>query len=245
MKIIVCDDEMEFVKMIARYCNRFQREHKIPIALIKCTRGQEVLAYYEQNKDVDMFILDIVLEGKSGMEITDLLHEQGARGKIIFLTSMSKYALKGYEHGACRYWMKPLKYEKFSSDILTLYKELQETKQDYLMERVGTTVEKVYLDEIVYLMTEGRKVRVQKTTGSYVARTRMVEYEEVLDKRFYRCHTAYIVNMEHVLKIDGMEIQVSNGDTIYTSKGKKKEFMAALGDYLNEKSIKKFDMMGD
>lgn len=242
MKIIVCDDELEFVDMIANYCDRFQQEYEVPIALVKCTRGQEVLAYYEENKDIDIFILDIALGGKSGMEITDLLHAKGARGKIIFLTSMSKYVLEGYEHGACRYWMKPLKYEKFSSDIRNLYKELLEAKRDYLSERVGTTVERVYLDEILYVMTEGRKTRVQKTTGSYVSRTRMAEYEEKLGKRFFRCHTAYIVNLEHVLKIQGEKIQVSNGDTVFISKGRRKGFMEALGNYLNEKSVKTFNM---
>lgn len=242
MKIVVCDDESAFVDMIAEYCGRFEQDYQIPIVLMKYTRGKDVLAYYEKHKDIDIFILDIVMKEKNGLEVADALRKRGARGKIIFLTSMARYAIQGYEYGASRYWVKPLSYEMFSSTIRTLYQEIQDTSQEYLIEHIGTAIEKVYLDEILYIMTEGRKTKVQKTNGDYISNTRMSEYEEKLDDRFFRCHAAYIVNMEHILKIQGLEIRLSDGTTVFISKAKKKPFLKAFQEYLNDRSIKSFNM---
>lgn len=60
----------------------------------------------------------------------------------------------------------------------------------------------------------------------------MVEYEQRLDGRFYRCHASYIVNMDYIKQVKGTELKLTNGEVIYISKGKKSAFSRELSDYL-------------
>lgn len=231
MKIAVCDDEDYFLNMISDYCKAACRENGIPISLISFTCGQDVLSYYQQNKDVDLFILDIKMPDITGMQIAEEIRKTDIHTKIIFLTSAPEFAPQGYVFGVNRYWIKPLTYTTFITDIQTLYKEMKKANASYLVETIGTSTEKVYFDEILYIETHERKSCIHREDSHYLSTTKLNAYEKKLDQRFFRCHASYIVNMNYVAKIKGYEVILGNGDTIYMSKGRKKDFLTALSSY--------------
>ncbi len=232
MKIVLCDDEPYFLNIVTEYCTKFEQEYRIPIALIKFVRGEDVLLYYQQDKNIDLFILDIMMGEISGLQIADEIRKGGMNTKIIFLSSALKFAPMGYIFGAVRYWMKPLTYEKFSSEMQALYKLIRKESNSYIIENTANSIEKVYYDDILYIETRSRKACVHRISSTYISKTKLIEYERKLDERFFRCHSAYIVNMDYITKVIKLEIILSNGEKIYMSKGKKKKFMAALGTYL-------------
>jgi len=58
--------------------------------------------------------------------------------------------------------------------------------------------------------------------------------ESQLDaKRFFRCNRCYLVNLEYVDNYMGSDVSV-NGDTIQVSRSRRKPFLDALNEYLNE-----------
>ena len=232
MRIVVCDDEKVFVDIITEYSERFEDEFHIQMSLIKFQSGQDVISYVKQDRTVDLFILDIMMTGVNGLQVAKEIREYGSKARIVFLTSVLRYAPEGYNYGVKYYWMKPLSYQKFAHDIKKIYQELLKEERAFLVENIGATVEKVFLSDIIYIETKGRKVYVHRKNENYLSTRRMTQYERILDNRFYRCHAAYIVNMEHVIKIQGLEIELSNQDCIYMSKGRKKSFLIALSEYL-------------
>lgn len=238
MKIIVCDDEPFFLDMISEYCDKFVREDKVPVTLLKFTRGEDVLSYYKENKGIDLFVLDIKMKGVDGLQVAEAIRQDGGCTKLVFLTSAIEYAPKGYEFGASRYWMKPLLYEKFRSEMRILYKEIQKESGSYIVENVGTNIEKVYFDDILYIETSGRKACVHKLRSSYISATKLVAYEQMLDERFYRCHAAYIVNMSYISRIEGTGIFLSNKEKIYMSKGRRRGFLTALSEYFSNEALR-------
>lgn len=237
MKVIVCDDELYFVKVVSDYCQKFEEETGIPITLLKFEQGREVLAYCKENRDVDLFILDIKMEHVDGLEVAKAIRKSGSNAKIVFLTSAIEFAPRGYTLGVSRYWLKPLLYKNFCLEMKELYQDIQKESKAYLLESIGTITEKIYFDEILYIETYGRKVRIQRTNSSYMSGCKLNVYEERLDTRFFRCHAAYIVNMNHITKIAGLEIILNNGKSIYMSKGKRKNFLAAFNGYYNSKAV--------
>lgn len=234
MKIVICDDEPYFLEIISEYCEMFEREYKIPISLIKFRRGEDVLAYYQQDKNIDLFILDIIMEEMNGLELAEAIRKTGGHTKIVFLTVVLKYATEGYLYGAARYWLKPLTYEKFSLEMQDLYMQIKKESDSYLIENTGVSIEKVYYDEILYIETLDRKACVHRINSNYISKTKLTEFEKKLDKRFFRCHSAYIVNMDCISKIKRLEIILNNNESIYMSKGKKKNFLSALSLYLRD-----------
>lgn len=237
MKVIVCDDELYFVEVVSDYCKKFEGETGIPITLLKFEQGREVLTYCKENRDVDLFILDIKMEHVDGLEVAKEIRKSGSNAKIVFLTSAIEFAPQGYVLGVSRYWMKPLLYKNFCLEMKELYQDIQKESNAYIIESIGTITEKVYYDEILYIETYGRKARIQRINSSYMSGCKLNAYEDRLDTRFFRCHAAYIVNMNHISKIKGLEIILGNGESIYMSKGKRKNFLAAFNSYYNSKEI--------
>lgn len=234
MKIAICDDEPYFIDLISKYCSQYEKEYKIPLVLIKFSEGEKLLYYHKKNKDIDLFILDIMMKEPNGLSIAREIRREGNSSKIVFLTSAIKFAPEGYVIGVSRYWMKPLSYSKFCKEITDLYHQIKKETSLYLIENTGTAIEKVHYDDICFIETKGRKTCVHKINSNYISTTKMVEYEQKLDGRFYRCHAAYIVNMSCIIGIKGMEILLNDGRSVFMSKAKKKKFLAALSSYLCE-----------
>lgn len=232
MKILVCDDEPYFIEVIEKYCLKFEQENMIPIQLIKCRTDRELLAYCQKNKNIDIYILDIMLEKSNGLQIASKIRQMGIQAKIIFLTSAIKFAPQGYTVGASRYWMKPLQYEKFCLDILTIIRDIELEENSFILEETDGGIEKIYFDSIYFIETQGRKTCVHRRTANTLTKVTMAEYVKKLDNRFYRCHAAYIVNMDYIRKIKGLQIELKSGQTIYISKGKKENFLSAYTNYL-------------
>ena len=53
------------------------------------------------------------------------------------------------------------------------------------------------------------------------------------EKCFFRCNRCYLVNLEYVDNYMGSDVSV-NGDTIQVSRSRRKPFLDALNEYLNE-----------
>lgn len=232
MKVLVCDDEAAFLEIISEYCIRFRDEYKIPFGFIRFSKGKDVVKYCRTNKDVDLFILDIKMKEMDGIRLTEELKKMGIHSKIVFLTSVLDFAPRGYELGVSRYWMKPLTYSKFCSEMKTLFEDIEKESKAYFIEHIGDVTERIYFNNILFIATEGRKTRVHLREFTYLSSTKMKEYEQKLDGRFFRCHAAYIVNMDCIRKIKGTEILLDNGEIVYISKGRKCAFSNAFTKYL-------------
>lgn len=234
MKILVCDDEEFFRDLISEYCRKFEKEFHIPILLVDFEQGKDVISYLREKRDVGLFILDIMMKEVNGLQVAKEIRKKGSHEKIVFLTSALEYAPEGYNYQAKYYWMKPLSYQKFAKDLLEIYHEHLEEDNSYFIENIGTAIEKVYFSDVIYIETKGRKTFVHRKNDGYISTKRMMEYEELLDDRFYRCHAAYIVNMDYVIKVQGGQIELTSQENIYMSKGKKKNFLNALSEHLGK-----------
>ena len=109
-------------------------------------------------------------------------------------------------------------------------------------------------EETVFIKSKGRNVIVNKKDILYIeSQNRMVNFhttkeileiyfdmsdlEKRLGKDFYRCHRGYIVNMGYVTEYGKDTISLTNGETIYLSRRKYKEFVKAYMDYLRNGGI--------
>lgn len=59
---------------------------------------------------------------------------------------------------------------------------------------------------------------------------------ELKPKHFFRCNNCYLVNLKHVKAVDGSTVHVGRFD-LRISRPRKKDFMAALTNYLGSGGI--------
>ena len=81
--------------------------------------------------------------------------------------------------------------------------------------------------EILYIESRAKKVEIHTVRQTIEIYAAMDELEGQLGEEFYRCHRAYIVNMDCITEYDSESITLTNGDRVYLTKKKYGEFVKA------------------
>ena len=114
MKILLVDDEQEFVTTLAERLEL--RNMNVSIAL----DGEAALGLVE-NDPPQIVVLDVMMPGLSGMEVLEKIKAMDSKIQVILLTGHgeTKDGIRGMQLGAFDYLIKPI-------DIDELIKKLNE-----------------------------------------------------------------------------------------------------------------------
>ncbi len=210
MKIscLVMDDEPYAVNLLAEYIAQvpwLSLEHK-------CYNALEALDYLKTN-NVDLIFLDINMPQLSGMQLTALLP---AGQRFIFTTAYSEFAVESYEKNAVDYLLKPITLDRFlkavnkAAPLFQPSSSVTETTGQELFLKTGKTIVQLRYDEVCFI--EGLKDYVVFHTagGKHIAYKRMKELEEGLPSQFSRVHNSYIINRNHIQKIEDNHICIQD-----------------------------------
>ena len=120
-KILIADDEPDILEILS--FNLSTEEYEV----ITAKNGDEALEKAKQHKP-DLIILDVMMPGKNGIEVCNLLRMQPAYNNtlIIFLTAMSDEGaeIKGLETGADDYITKPISPKVLISKVNALFRRV-------------------------------------------------------------------------------------------------------------------------
>ncbi|MBS1741824.1 MAG: response regulator transcription factor [Bacteroidetes bacterium] len=136
-KILIADDEPDILEIIQ--FNLKSEGYEVETA----KNGDE--AFEKAKKFLpDLIILDIMMPGKNGIEVCNLLRILPAFKDtlIIFLTAMSdeNTEIKGLESGADDYLTKPISPKVLISKVNALFRRLNTAKQDKKIVQIGELV---------------------------------------------------------------------------------------------------------
>ena len=131
-KILIADDEPDILEII-QY-NLKNEGYEVAAA----KNGNDALDLAKRFNP-DLIILDIMMPGKTGIEVCNLLRMQPAFSKtlIIFLTALSDETteIKGLETGADDYLTKPISPKVLVSKVNSLFRRI--TKEDTGLLQIG------------------------------------------------------------------------------------------------------------
>ena len=113
MKIVVCDDDQMSLEQIKELLLAYGREKEKRMEIHTYMSAEELQAALEEGDqtEIDLLLLDIVLEGKNGIELAEAIRSKNKDMPIVFVTSSTEFALKAYHVRAVRYLLKPLQTE--------------------------------------------------------------------------------------------------------------------------------------
>lgn len=229
-KVMICDDEQETRAAIRTQLERFSAETGERFSVKEVHSGEALLAQF--SADIDLVFLDIKMEGITGMDAARRLRADNQNVCIIFITTMTQYAIEGYQVHAYGFLKKPLRYAQFRLQLLDTLRHLAPRRSGTITLRSGGEVYSIPMEELIYLEVLDHDLRVVRRSGSLVCHTTMGGMGEALKgKGFFRCHKSYTVSLRHIVQIGAASVRMSNGDELPVSKHRRKEFLEAFAAF--------------
>ena len=176
----------------------------------------------------EFIILDIQMPGKSGIEMIDMIPHY--RGEIVFVTAFNDYAIEAFKKGALHYILKPIDPEELAEAIQRVRRSMSRNQPQgkYLSLSTGEGWVVVRIDDILRCESFKNYTTIYLPDGQHTISKTLKEVEDRLSgDQFYRIHNSHLIHIafiEKILKTDGGNVLLTNGDLVPISKGKKKEF---------------------
>lgn len=224
IKCIVIDDEPLALEKLSIYIS------KINWLRHEASFGNAIDALnYLKTEAIELIFLDIQLDEFSGIQFLESLK---SRCKVIVTSAYPEYAIKGYEFDVADFLLKPFGFERFVVATDKVYSQLMGPKtiqRDYLFVKTGYTMERVMLDELLYvegmqeylqLVTTNKKLMTLQTFGNLEAM--------LPPGKFMRVHKSYLVAIDKIDRIERNIIHI-NTKRIPVGASYKEKFDASLG----------------
>lgn len=98
-----------------------------------------------------------------------------------------------------------------------------------LMLKDGNEITRVKASEIFFIEATGNYLKINSTKGNFLHRQTMKEFlEELPSSDFVRTHKSYIVNLQHITRIEPFQLTIDNRK-IPVSPNYKNELWSRLG----------------
>lgn len=230
--LAIVEDEMLYVQQLTEYLERYQKESGTKIRITRFSDGDEIVAEYKG--DFDIILMDIQMRFMDGMSAAEQIRSMDQEVVIMFITNMTQYAIRGYEVDALDYMVKPIEYFAFSQKLNRAIGRIRKKDRHYISIPLEEGVQKLAVDEIYYVESQGHSMNYHTEKGNYASRGTMKELEEVLTPYgFFRSGKGFLVNMKYV---DGVQENccVIRGEKLPISRMKRKPFMDALVQHMSE-----------
>ncbi|HVU55944.1 MAG TPA: response regulator transcription factor [Puia sp.] len=201
---LIIDDEPNAGQLLQDYIG------KVPYLTLKgaCFDALEALEFLSHTQ-TDIIFLDINMPDLSGIELVNILPREQ---KVIFTTAYSEYAIQSYEYNAVDYLLKPITFKRF---MMAIGKAATATPtpvppEEYLFVRTDKKMIRVDLRDILYFEALKEYVCIHTKTQKIITYKRMKELLDKLPAHFTRIHNSYIVNGDHITRVEGNYVLVDD-----------------------------------
>lgn len=205
IEIALCDDNREDIETLKSLADCFALEHTdIPVRLSAFTSSKELLKHIENNGGFDLYILDVLMPGMTGIQLAETIRNRGEPAEIVFLTISPEYAIDAFSVYACGYMLKPVSKENFDKTILKVIQRLVREKNETLTVKTKDGLQRILLHKIVMIesFNHTREITISDNSVLKTSAT-LTELFECLNgyDRFFMPHRAYIANLDYSVGI--------------------------------------------
>lgn len=197
LNIAVCEDDPNEQKNIMDILN----EMPLNINPTLFKRGEELLSVYRPNA-FDLLLMDIYMDGMSGIETVKEIKKIDNNVPIAFISASTAHTLESYRLSALKYIEKPLN-KKDIEDILKLAL-MNKNNIPSLRIYINRSEEKIPFSNILYLEQLKRKVSIYLKDGTIIQiYGKLSDLMPQLSEHNFICtHKSFCVNLAFVRHIN-------------------------------------------
>lgn len=163
----------------------------------------------------DLYILDVKMPFKNGLEVAREIRKEYPDPVIIFVTNYIDYAVEAYEVNTYRYIPKGKLKEKLFLAFDSLLPAITEREERCYMIKKRGEIEKIPYSDIYYLKKDGKYVSLVHRHGEVKIRETLIGILKKLDSReFLSVEKSYVVNIRHVMQVKGYDLLMRDGAVV-------------------------------
>lgn len=232
IRIAIAEDMENERNRLVEYIRRYEKTCEEDFQLFCFQDGSALVEEYP--KDCDILLLDIEMKPMNGLDAAREIRAIDENVIIIFITNMVQFALEGYAVDAMNFVVKPISYQAFAGELTRALNRIVKRRPSYLKVKSNDGVFLLDIRDITYVETFKHKVMIHTRSKSIPCNESMSSLEKKLEEHpFFRCHTAFLVNMDYVERVQGNDVWVA-GEQLAISRHRRKEFLDILTQYVGD-----------
>lgn len=235
MHIAICEDESVVLDFESSLVTKWAADVGCPLQLDTYTSAEQFIFESEDKAPYDLLIFDIQMKNMNGMELAKKLRARGSDAVIIFITGVPDYAIEGYEVGAVRYILKPVKEEVLKSLLNSVWGARQKKAEDFFVLGQGSDLEKISFEKIIYIEARGHYVYLRGNDFEREWKAGFAETAAAFEgKGFFCLRRGLLVNLVHVQKINRTDCLLDDGEKLPVARGVYKELNEAFIEFFKK-----------
>lgn len=210
IEIALCNDNKEDIELIKSFAERFAAENtEFPIRLSTFDSAEELIKAFGENRGFDLYMLDVMLPGMSGIQLAEKIRGHDDRSEIVFLTVSREYAVDAFTVRASGYLLKPVSRTSFDEEVLRAVQKLTHEKSAAITVKTKDGLRRIQLHKLVMIESFNHTRVITLSDGDVLetsaALSELFDSLSVHDN-FYMPHRAYIVNLDYSMGIKRYEL---------------------------------------
>lgn len=237
LRIAICDDQEKQLNEVGALLETYLQLHPHLNGQLELFQSASaLLARAEAVGGFDLYILDILMPGLSGIDAGRELRQMGDGGEIVYLTCSNDFAADSYDVRAFFYLLKPVEDNKLFQVLDGAMEKLDRRRSSAVVVSTGDGSRRILLERIRYVERIGRCVRYYCTDGTVDSQSIRISFREMTapllaDRRFCLCGASFVLNFQHVTGVNGQVAQLDNGQTVALPRASAADFKKAWGSY--------------
>ena len=229
IRVAICDDLPGERDTLLDLLNRSPVETKSTLF----GSGEELLGAFRPGK-FDLLLMDIYMDGMTGVEAVQKIREMDKAIPIAFTTTSTDHTLESYRLSVLKYLEKPVQ-QKEIDDLLRLVK-LQKDSAPRLAIRQNGKTQKLPLSELMVLEQQGHHVMLSLKGGSTIQLYGKLSdlLPQLEGQPFFCPHKSYCVNLAFVRGINEeyQSYELADGKMVPISRSNRARARRAWEDFL-------------
>ncbi len=209
-RVAICEDEQDTQEIICSLCGEILSELETEHTITAFSSAEELAAALGTGERFELLCMDILMEGRTGMELARALREEDEQTSILFISSSREYLKDGYSVRPIQYLYKPVNREEFAEALradLRLHH-----RPNRVTFRLGGKTVALPLEHLLYAESQNHDTVLVFQDSQQRYRLSLSELERLLPAdRFCRCHNSFLVNMSHIRQIDRRALTLDQG----------------------------------
>lgn len=220
----ICDDGENICSCIENMLLQCAKEKSIQIDTFIWYTGEGLKGYLERGNQLDILFLDIELFQMSGIEVGKFIRNQldNMGMQIVYISGKASYAQQLFKTQPLDFLVKPVTKDQISNVLEVALKVLNRKNAKFEF-RQGKDYYYVPMGDIIYFVSEGRKVKIVTMKDTFEFYGRLRETAGRLPEDFVIIHKSYIVNKEYIFRYSYETVELVNGVVLTISPANRKQ----------------------